>query len=214
MNKFELVRSILEEKGGSGGKLLDVGCRGCELKPHVENIYDYEGLDLFQNEEKSVKYVMNIEDGTNFSDGTFDVVVALDVIEHLNDMRQGLLELYRVSKRSMLIMLPNLAHILFRYRFAKTGRLNAKYDLKYDMGLDRHRWLTIADQTDSYMQDFARDQNCRIEIIRHCPGSRTRAFGRIARTLGLGPNIWSWTNLYVLDKLGDAADVDAVSVAE
>jgi SAM-dependent methyltransferase len=42
-----------------------------------------------------------------FPDGTFDIVLCLEVLEHLGDPRAGLAELCRVSRRWLLLSVPN-----------------------------------------------------------------------------------------------------------
>ena len=204
MNKFELVRSVLEEKflsaAGRRPKLLDVGCRDCALKPYVADLADYAGVDLVQNPQGSVDHVLDVSRGLPFADRAFDAVVALDLVEHLDDFAGGLDELLRVSDRYLLVMLPNMAHALFRVMFLRRGTIGGKYDMKYGQGQDRHRWLTTQAQCDALMQDFARARNLRLATTWLNDSPKKRAFAAACRALGVSPNVWVWASLHVLER--------------
>lgn len=204
MNKFELVRSVLKAhvtpSVSSRPRLLDVGCRGCELKPHVDDLVDYEGADLFQNPQNTVNHVLDVSKGLPFEDGRFDYVVALDLVEHLDDFEGGLRELLRVTRGKLLVMLPNTAHALFRQRFLFSGTLTGKYDMHYRMGPDRHRWVTTQVQCDALMIDFAKDMGVAIDTQWYNDSRQKDFFAAMCRMVGLSPNVWVWASLYVLDK--------------
>jgi SAM-dependent methyltransferase len=200
-NKFELVRDFLRkdavDRGSNPPILLDVGCRGCELRPYVADLARYEGVDLFQNPQSTVDHVLDVSRGLPFSDRSYDYVVALDVVEHLDDFQFALEELMRVAKRAIFVMLPNMAHVVFRLKFLRTGHLSAKYDLAYGQGRDRHRWLTILNQSDQYMQQFASNRRLALETIWFNDSWKKQTFARACRALGVAPQIWVWAALYV-----------------
>lgn len=198
MNKFGLVRDVLaSDRPPARSTLLDVGCRGCELKPYVTELVDYSGVDLFQNRESSVDHVLDVSRGLPFPDQSYDYVIALDIVEHLDDFRGTLEDLLRVSKRALLVMLPNMAHLFFRLKFLRTGHLSAKYDLTYGQGQDRHRWLTVLDQSDEYMRKFATTHRLAFETIWFNDSFKKRTFARVCRALHLPPQLWVWASLHV-----------------
>jgi hypothetical protein len=200
MNKFELIRSLIPKTNGKDMTLLDVGCRGCELRDYVTDLVQYKGVDLFQNDNGNVDFVLNVEEGLPFPDNSYDFVVALDLVEHLNNFQGGLEELYRVARKSLMVMLPNIAHIVFRKEFVLRGRLGAKYDLKYGMGKDRHRWLTTIPQIDDYMRRFAEDKKVNIKIVWFNDSRKKILFGNLAKFVGLSPSWWVWASLYIVSK--------------
>ena len=57
-----------------------------------------------------VDHVANIEEGLPFADREFDAVVALDLLEHTNNIWFAFDELVRVSRRQVVIVLPNIYH--------------------------------------------------------------------------------------------------------
>jgi hypothetical protein len=204
VNKFEfvkdMIRADLVAPTSNRPRLLDVGCRGCELKPFVVDMVEYAGVDLFQNAQGSVEYVLDVSDGLPFDDNHFDYVVALDLVEHLDDFKGGLSELMRISRRKIFVMIPNFAHLFFRIRFALSGRLSGKYDMRYGAGKDRHRWLPTQIQCDAYFQDFANDVGATLEIHHYLNTRKKEAFASICKIAGVSPNLWSWASLYIIGK--------------
>jgi hypothetical protein len=196
--KFDVVRGILARDASVGASLLDVGCRGCELAPYVRDLAEYEGADLTQNQFGTVRHVLNVEAGLPMADQHFDYVVALDLVEHLDGFFAGLEELLRVSRRALIVALPNMGHLLFRARFLLTGRLGGKYDLTYGMGHDRHRWVTVLDQADTAMRQFAEDRNLHLETHWVVDSPKKRILAQVGRACGVDPAWWVWTSLYVL----------------
>jgi hypothetical protein len=196
--KFEVVRSIVFGDAAPGASLLDVGCRGCELAPYVKDVVAYEGADLTQNSAGTVRHVLDVENGLPMPDRHFDYVVALDLVEHLDDFFAGLDELLRVSRRALIVALPNMSHLLFRARFLLTGRLGGKYDLTYGMGRDRHRWVTVLSQADAAMRRFAEDSGVDLETRWVIDSPKKQVLARVARACGVDPAWWVWTSLYVL----------------
>lgn len=203
-NKFELVRSVVKRpikyQGDIRPNLLDVGCRGCELKPYVAEYVDYNGVDLFQNNEGSVTYVQDVSKGIPVANESYDYVVALDLLEHLDNMEAGLLELCRISKNSILIMLPNNAHFLLRLRFALTGRISEKYRVSYNAGKDRHRWFTTQVDCDKFVSDFAAANKLTLSTMCFVDSKKKELFGRFCKLIGLKRNLWAWATFYELKK--------------
>ncbi len=201
MNKFELVRKTIIKNACDYKNILDAGCRDCALKPYVIDIIkDYKGVDLFQNKDKSVDYVCNLEDGLDISDKSFDCVVALDLVEHLNDFQGGMDELLRVTNKDLIVMLPNISHIFFRLKFLCTGEIGKKYDLKYGMGEDRHRWVTIFKQANEYMNEYAHYKNLKLETIYYTEGKKNKIIEKIGKFFHISPACYVWSQLYILKK--------------
>jgi hypothetical protein len=210
--KFELIREIVAGKTSidiaKTMSLLDVGCRDCQLKKYVSDLgLSYSGVDLFQNSDNSVDFVSSLEDGLPLSDNTYDFVVALDIVEHLNDFEYGLLELARVTKRYLIIMLPNMAYAPLRKEFLLKGsfsRVTDKYDLTYGLAnkqVDRHRWLTVIPQMDEYLSDFAKNNSFELETIWFSPKGKRLLFVNLAKSLNLPPSLWVTASLYILRRI-------------
>jgi len=205
MDKFVLLRQVLGAAALPGGRratLLDVGCRGCELKPHVADFADYTGVDLVQNPAGTVDHVLDVERGLPFPDRAFDYVVALDLVEHLNGFHEGMVELARVTSRKLVVMLPNLAHLFARLSFLTRGSFafTDKYDLAHGAVADRHRWVTVIPQTNAYMRWFAGETGMRLAVHYANDGRRKVAFGRVGKAVRLPPSLWAWKVVYVLER--------------
>lgn len=195
MEKFKRVCDVITERSnGDKLRILDIGCRRQGLRPYVEHLGAYDGADLFQT--GSVKYVGDFTKGLPVADLEYDVTVALDVIEHTNEMTAALDEMMRVTRKFSVIVLPNHAHWSFRLRFLLVGTLSEKWTVEYPLREDRHRWLTTATQSNAFMDGYARSRGYRLE---QCPSKIGRLGPMIERTLGqLWPDFWDKNQLYVL----------------
>jgi SAM-dependent methyltransferase len=200
----ELSEFILDHGVDS---VLDVGCRNGVLRRVIEEqargreVPSYFGMDLGPHEEFQVSSVCDLSAGLPMADGSVDMAVALDVVEHLDDFLGGLEELHRVSRRYVAVTLPNLAHGLMRARFLFKGRIGGKYDLAYGYGKDRHRWLTVLRQTDQFLADFARERGLTLSSVRlPLSGPRTGPVERALSVLRFDPTWYVWVTLYVLEK--------------
>lgn len=106
-------------------KILDAGCgEGVLVEKYKKQGRDITGIDLNVSNEYVVKGdILNMP----FVDGSFDIVLFLDVIEHFDITKQPLAitELKRVLKKGgkLIISIPNLAHKASRIQFHKTGDL-------------------------------------------------------------------------------------------
>lgn len=124
VEKMRLVRRFLDALPPTA-RILDVGCgEGLLVEEYRTQGRDITGLDLHY-ESPAVRR----GDITRlpFESGTFDVVLALDVIEHLNftDQSLAVVEIERVlaAGGQFLVTVPNLAHFSSRLAFLLTGRL-------------------------------------------------------------------------------------------
>ena len=94
MNRIKLTIEKLKGYKDDSYTLLDVGCRDKKLQESLPITVSYIGVDIHENEDVVSHDLENL---LPFSDNSFDVVTALDVIEHLENSHQLLHELKRVS---------------------------------------------------------------------------------------------------------------------
>jgi len=134
-SKFEEVVQRLDPETKT---LLDVGCRDGRLKNYLPGTIQYSGIDLSPG--PFVSKVCNIELGIPYPDNAFDTVVALDILEHTDNIWFSFSELVRVSRRQIMVVLPNCYHWKNRLRYLR-GKEVDKYKLSPEPILDRHRWL-------------------------------------------------------------------------
>ena len=137
-DKYVIVGGIL---ANAQGRLLDIGARDRVLEKYLSlgNIA-YFSADLGGGHE----FQFDLEQPLLLGDGEFDYVIALDVLEHVENIHQAFRELVRITDKQLIIGLPNMATISKRWSFFWRGRLGtAKYDLLPEHQGDRHRWLTV-----------------------------------------------------------------------
>ena len=94
-------------------KILDVGCgTGANLEM-LKQYGEAEGVDVSDDalefcRKKGLKVHKGLAEELPFADETFDLVTALDVVEHLDDDIAGLKEMHRILKKDgkTLIFVP------------------------------------------------------------------------------------------------------------
>jgi SAM-dependent methyltransferase len=120
------------------GVVLDVGCRhvAAPYLPAGRNLrylgFDRQGL---------VDVLGDLGQGLPFRSASIDMLLALDVLEHVDDIHAALAELCRVTRRYVAITLPNIYEIGGRWRFVRGRPLSKKYGLPTESPTDRHRWI-------------------------------------------------------------------------
>lgn len=152
--KYELASSCLQPDIKS---LLDVGCRDAVLKKFVRPEIKYAGLDLIPGPE--VDYVANVERGLPFPDRSFDAVVALDLLEHTDNIWHTFNELMRIASKQVIVLMPNLYYWRKRILFAFGGEFD-KYALPPSPIPDRHKWLPSYNSANLFFHAKAREFGC------------------------------------------------------
>lgn len=95
---------IVKELDVRDPRILDVGCgTGANLEM-LEGFGRAEGVDVSEDalrfcSDKGLAARKGLAEELPFEDGAFDIVTALDVVEHLDDDMAGLAEMYRVVKK-------------------------------------------------------------------------------------------------------------------
>ncbi len=134
------------------GLVLDVGCRSGNLKHALPSgaVY-YYGLDLFPPAD----VLGNLGTGLPFKNVSFDTVVALDVLEHTDDIHRAFSELCRIARKYVLIILPNVYDLKLRicvlmgWKFLDRHGLPL-YGLPVEPPKDRHRWFFSLQEARSF----------------------------------------------------------------
>lgn len=99
----EFLRSLNPNPQNRSPRFLDVGCgTGANLEM-LAQFGEAEGVDVSDDalefcHAKGLKVHKGLVENLPFDDGSFDVVTALDVVEHLDDDVAGLREMHRVLK--------------------------------------------------------------------------------------------------------------------
>ncbi|MDW8103174.1 MAG: methyltransferase domain-containing protein [Anaerolineae bacterium] len=158
------------------GIILDVGCRTSNFKRALlyNNIkIRYYGVDICPPAD----VIINLENGLPFASQAYDVVIALDILEHINNLHKAFDEICRCARRFVIITLPNAYELKSRIKFLIGRSLSGKYGLPLEPPEDRHRWLFSLKEARSFVQ--ARSQKCGFKIVKEgcLIGPRRSAFG-------------------------------------
>lgn len=138
------------------GSVLDVGCYECDLKYMISSS-SYTGIDI--SGDPDVYIDLDSIDALPFADNEFDTVVCSDVLEHLDELHLIFSELIRVSKREVIISLPNCWNAV-RRPIERGYGCAAHYGLPLTKPDDRHRWFFSY----SEILNFCVEQSLRSDI--------------------------------------------------
>ena len=131
-----------------GGSVLDVGCWTGPLRALLPAGATYVGVD--RRDDAEVVLDLDRQD-LPFEDRRFDTVLCTDVLEHLERCHAVFDELCRVSRRHVIISLPNPLRNLICSVFAGSGGRVKFYGLPVDPPRDRHRWFFGAQEAREFL---------------------------------------------------------------
>lgn len=139
------------------GNILDVGADHCYLKEHLGNKANYIGIGL--SSDKLNLEIDSEKQPLPYGDRSFDVALCCDVLEHLDNIHEVFDELCRVSKKYVIISLPNQHSVFWSY--LKHGDYNEHQHLKF-YGLlveklkDRHKWFFSTEEAKRFITPMGR----------------------------------------------------------
>lgn len=171
------------------GKVLDVGSDTCRLKPLLKGA-DYQGVDVGGNPD----LVIDLEkQRLPFPDGTFDCVVCSDVLEHLDGLHSVFDDLVRVSRRYVIVSLPN-NWANARKPIGRGRGSVGHYGLPVDPPVDRHKWFFSMSEAESFVKGRSQLNNASVEEI-FCLEKPRSVFVRAIRRLYY-PHLAEYLNCY------------------
>jgi hypothetical protein len=149
-NKYQVISQILQNMKGT---LLDVGSRDRILLQYInQEKINYYSADIEANHD----YQFTLERTIPFENRHFDYVVCLDVLEHVENIHFAFSELMRISNLGIIVALPNMGTLQRRFWYFLKGNLNTKkYELPSSYPNDRHRWLTVYHEINSFIKTNA-----------------------------------------------------------
>jgi hypothetical protein len=100
--------------------------------------------------------------GLPFESSSVETVVALDVLEHTDDIHMAFAELCRVSREAIVITLPNMYDWTTRKRHLLGRPISGKYGLPVTRPYDRHRWLFSLDEARQFCAVVGDDYGWRL----------------------------------------------------
>jgi hypothetical protein len=143
--------------------VLDVGSDECPLKPYVEGVEGrYWGIGFGPNVDQEV----DLETGQlPFEPGSFETVLCLDVLEHLEAAHRVFADLCRIAERYVIVSLPNPWAVLWSTLrtkdYSESSRMKF-YGLPLEPPQDRHRWFFSQKEAEVFLQHNAEMAGFRI----------------------------------------------------
>ncbi len=112
--------------------LLDVGCGTGALYPYVKDVCShYQGADVVRYPDYPVElkfHKINLDtQGVEVADGSIDIVLSVETIEHLENPRALIRELARVTKPggTVVVTTPNNLSLLSKMTLVIKNQFNA-----------------------------------------------------------------------------------------
>jgi methionine biosynthesis protein MetW len=177
-----LMLSLLKDKGieGRGLDISDEGVGKANSRGLVTEVYDFGSKPL------------------PFADNSFDSVLMLDILEHLYDPGSVMREAARVSKKHVIIGVPNFSSLPARLQML-VGKVPENNRPKKG----HVYWFNI-----QVMASLARTEHLRIVDMRiNTQAQKIPLIGFVFSILGkLFPNLFALSYVFVLEKTDESLD--------
>ena len=152
------------------GKVLDVGCWNKHLEKYLSRDVEYTGIDVGGNPDIFVDLEKR---KIPFQNNEFYCVVCTDVLEHLNNIHQVFDELIRVSRRYVIVSLPNNWCVIKKNILKGRGSLKF-YGLPVEVPRDRHRWFFNYEEAEKFIYGRAERNKAKVLICESYAAKRDR----------------------------------------
>ena len=98
----------------AGKTILDVGCgHGVYGKELLKRGYRYTGIEANEKYVKEARKHVHVHcmraEKLEFPDKSFDTVILLEVLEHLEDPYNALSEILRITRENLIVSVPNIS---------------------------------------------------------------------------------------------------------
>ena len=143
-NRINSAVNIIANNFHKYEKIIDIGARDCLVKKLIDDKSKYLSIDINQNSLNNIDIVGDVSNLDLSFIGKEDIVLALDVLEHIDDIHTIIERLFKSNAKAILICLPNTSNWKYRFNYLIKGRFPGnKYKLISDSRIiDRHRWVT------------------------------------------------------------------------
>ena len=101
----------------SNKSLLDLGCRDMILSKYLVGIKEYKGLDFITPKKNKKLIFCDLDKRFPIKLKKFDIITAIDVLEHLENIHRVVKQMFKKSKKIVVIALPNMSYYKFRLKF-------------------------------------------------------------------------------------------------
>lgn len=144
--RIDIVSTLINATLQDGQSIADIGARDEALLKKINPKLEYRGFDIYPIGPNS-EY-LDIEVCGQFSK-TFDMVVAIDVLEHTDDINSATNNLINMTDRDFIINLPNELWLGYRIKLMM-GKISGKFQVNL-ASKDRHRWFFTAANVKNYI---------------------------------------------------------------
>ena len=194
---------VIQNLVGDKGTILNIGSGGEEfLEGAMPEAYIFD-VDITGKAD----LLVDLETIKTFDcpDGAYEIVVALDLLEHIENFHAMLKEMFRCEKKYVLVSLPNPTASLInifrnRQRSKSTAYQRGIYEKFYGLPLekpmDRHKWFFSIEDVRALFDHYLKQQKITgVEYFSAHSWSLTRILIRafLGRRLYYNfflPNIW------------------------
>jgi len=197
--KFFFIQKKLKKYENENFKIIDLGARNQILKNFIPKNFLYKGVDKFKNDNDNL--IINLDNGFDNLGNNYDIVFALDIIEHTNDPYNFIKNCMNLSKNLIYLVIPNAAYYSFRFNFLIKGELTNKFHFSGKSNDDRHKWFTNYKNTKKFLTQFQNDlYSIKLEkILKN--RNKLKFLYYIEKLLSkFLPNLFSWSFLITFQK--------------
>lgn len=127
-------------------RVADIGCFQAPLRTLLADC-EYTGVDVAGDPD--IKLNLDSVDPLPFKENEFDAVLCIEVLEHLDNLHVVFDELVRISKRYVIVSLPNCWRDA-RRKIEKGSGDFLHYGLPVEKPLDRHKWFFNCQQAEAF----------------------------------------------------------------
>ncbi len=189
------------------GRVLDVGADKAYLKTLLNPDVDYTGIDMVASD--FVQAVNLEKDCLPFADEKFDCVLALDVLEHVDNIYEVFDALCRVSTRYVIISLPNPWATMMTAIQAGSYQAGVHmkfYGLPVHRPLDRHKWFFSFSEAKNFVYGRAKCNSMRVIDMYTESTTQSKAIADLLQAWGgigkgiMPEDLYAGTQWYVLEK--------------
>jgi len=165
-----------------GKSVLNIGGGGERfLEKFLPANVSYKELDI--SGIPDIKCDLENDLPLNIADNEFETLICTEVLEHLNNPLEVLLEMSRLSKKYLILSLPNSWVMMKSNLFSKTSDSGKFYGFPLETPLDRHKWFFNACEAEYFYRNYAINNKLEIKELFHVGYFHKNIFKSLVRTL-------------------------------
>ncbi len=137
------------------GRILDVGADASQMRDALPADCDYTGIGIGAPPTVPVDFE---KQGIPYAADSFDCVLCLDVLEHVDNIHALFDELCRVAKHHVIVSLPNCYNAfwgMIQGGAYRPGRALKFYGLPVEPPPDRHKWFFHIGEAEEFVRHRA-----------------------------------------------------------